>query len=131
MTHSHFKNPAGLDDPEQVTTARDLALASRELLGHPQLSRIVSIKEIIISDVDFRIFHTLSNVNKLLGEVQSIGGLKTGYTDQAGENLVSFYKNNGHQFLIVILKSQDRFADTLTVVKWLTENITYTNVLLR
>ncbi|MEO6508531.1 MAG: D-alanyl-D-alanine carboxypeptidase [Patescibacteria group bacterium] len=128
MKDSHFRNPAGLDDPAQVTTPFDLALASRELLKHPNLARIVSIKEIIISDVDFKLFHTLSNVNKLLGETQGIGGLKTGYTDKAGENLVSFYKNNGHQFLIVILKSDDRFADTKNVVKWLNENVIYTNV---
>lgn len=128
MKDTYFKNPAGLDDPQQTTTPFDLALASRELLKHQNLQRIVSIKEIIISDVDFKIFHTLSNVNKLLGEIQGIGGLKTGETDAAGENLVSFYKNNGHSFLIVILKSQDRFADTTTVVKWIIDNVTYSTV---
>jgi D-alanyl-D-alanine carboxypeptidase (penicillin-binding protein 5/6) len=128
MKHSHFVNPAGLDDPQQITTPADLALASRELLKNKMLSKIVSTKEIIISDADFKIFHTLSNVNKLLGEVQGIGGLKTGYTDKAGENLVSFYKKVGHQFLVVIMKSEDRFADTTNVVKWISENVEYTQI---
>ncbi len=128
MINSHFKNPAGLDDMDQTTTPFDLALASRELLKNKLLSKIVSTKEIIISDVDYKIFHTLTNVNKLLGETQGIGGLKTGYTDKAGENLVSFYKKNGHQFLIVIMKSEDRFADTTSVVKWLSENVEYSEV---
>ena len=54
-------------------------------------------KEITISDVDYKYFHQLNNVNKLLGELSGIGGLKTGYTELAGENLVSYYKKNGRE----------------------------------
>lgn len=125
MSNTRFANPAGLDDYSQYTSPFDLALAARELLKNKLLSKIVSTKEIMISDVDFQIFHTLVNVNKLLGEIQGIGGLKTGYTENAGENLVSFYKRNGHQFIIVILKSKDRFSDTKNIVRWIQENIDY------
>ncbi len=128
MINSNFKNPAGLDDFDQYTTPFDLALAARALLQNKLLSKIVGTKEIIISDVDFRFFHKLSNVNKLLGEIQGIGGLKTGYTENAGENLVSFYKNNGHQFIIVILKSEDRFVDTKNVIQWIEENVGYETI---
>lgn len=125
MNDSHFVNPAGLDDFNQYTSPFDLALAARELLKNSYLSKIVSTKEIAISDVDFKVFHTLSNVNKLLGEIQGIGGLKTGYTENAGENLVSFYKQNGHSFIIVILKSKDRFADTKNIVRWIQDDVDY------
>lgn len=125
MTNSHFTNPAGLDDVRQYVTPFDLALAARAFLENPLLRKIVSTKEITISDVDFKIFHRLVNINKLLGEIQGIGGLKTGYTENAGENLVSFYKKNGHQFIIVILKSQDRFTDTRNIILWLNENVDY------
>ncbi len=125
MDTTHFTNPAGLDDYTQYTSPFDLALAARELLKNKLLSKIVSTKEIVISDIDFQVFHTLVNVNKLLGEIQGIGGLKTGYTENAGENLVSFYKRNGHQFIIVILKSKDRFADTKNIVRWIQENVDY------
>lgn len=128
MTGSYFKNPNGLDDPGQYTTAFDLALAARELLKNSYLKKIVSTKEIIISDVDYTHFHKLTNVNKLLGEIAGIGGLKTGYTEAAGENLISFYKHNGHEYLIVILKSEDRFKDTKNVVKWIEENVDYTKL---
>jgi D-alanyl-D-alanine carboxypeptidase len=57
--------------------------------------------------------------------VQGVGGLKTGFTEAAGENLVSLYKKDGHDLLIVILKSQDRFADTKTVIKWIDDNVRY------
>lgn len=125
MINSHFTDPAGLEETDQFTTPFDLTLAAKELLKNPYLSKIVSTKEITISDVDFKYFHQLTNVNKLLGEIQGLGGLKTGYTENAGENLVSFYKKNGHQFVIVILKSQDRFNDTRNIIKWIEENVGY------
>jgi len=125
MKNSIFQNPAGLDAVNQHTTAFDLALAGRALLEHKILSKIVSIKSITVSDTDFKYFHSLKNVNKLLGEIAGIGGLKTGYTIDAGENLVSFYKKDGHDFLVVILKSKDRFADTTSVVNWINSNVAY------
>ena len=128
MKNSYFSNPNGLDSAPQHSTAFDLSLAARELLKNPYLSKIVSTKEITISDVDFKYFHQLTNVNKLLGEIQGLGGLKTGYTENAGENLISFYKKNGHQFVIVILKSLDRFNDTRNIIKWIEENVSYINV---
>jgi D-alanyl-D-alanine carboxypeptidase (penicillin-binding protein 5/6) len=125
MTNSHFVNPAGYDEPGQLSSPFDLALAARALLNNHYLAKMVATKEIVISDVDFKYFHKLTNINKLLGEIQGIGGLKTGYTEDAGENLVSFYKKNGHQFIIVILKSEDRFADTKNVVQWIENNVDY------
>ncbi len=125
MEKSYFKNPAGLDDFNQQTTPYDLALAGREILKNNLLKKIVATKEITISDIDFKYFHKLANVNKLLGEIQGIGGLKTGYTENAKENLVSFYKKNGHQFIVIVLKSEDRFADTANIVKWLEEDVDY------
>lgn len=125
MKDTYFTNPAGLDDAPQHITAFDLALASRALLSNNLLRKIVATKEITISDVDYQIFHRLANVNKLLGEIQGIGGLKTGYTEFAGENLVSFYKKNGHEYLIVVLKSLNRFEDTRNIVNWINTNVDY------
>ncbi|MDH7476509.1 MAG: serine hydrolase [Microgenomates group bacterium] len=125
MKDSFFTNPAGLDDWKNYTTPFDLALAARELLNNRYLTKIAATKEIVISDTDYKYFHTLVNVNKLLGEVQGIGGLKTGYTENAKENLVSFYKNNDHQFLIVVMKSENRFQDTVSIVQWINNNIDY------
>lgn len=125
MKNTHFVNPNGLDDVNQYTTAYDLALASRVFLRNPYLKKIVSIKEIVISDVDYQYFHKLVNVNRLLGEVIGLGGLKTGYTQEAGENLISFYKKNNHQYLIIVLKSLDRFQDTKNIIEWLDENVDY------
>jgi D-alanyl-D-alanine carboxypeptidase len=126
MENSHFVDPAGLsEDKNQYTTPFDLALAARAILKNPYLSKMVSLKEIVVSDVDFLYFHRLVNVNRLLGEVPGIGGVKTGYTEEAGQNLVSFYKKNNHQFIIVVLKSKDRFLDTKNIIDWLSWNVDY------
>ena len=119
MKNSHFINPIGIDDYQQQTTPYDLALAARALLNNSYLAKFVSTKEITISDVDYKYFHRLNNVNELLGKVVGIGGLKTGYTELAGQNLVSFYKKNGNQYIIVVLKSLDRFEDTRLLTEWI------------
>jgi D-alanyl-D-alanine carboxypeptidase len=128
MKNSSFKNPAGFDEFSQYTNPFDLALVARELLNNKTLARIVATKNITVSDTDFKYFHKLQNVNKLLGEIPGIGGLKTGYTDDAGENLISFYKKNAHQFIIVVLKSEDRFSDTKNIVEWLNNNVGYVDM---
>jgi D-alanyl-D-alanine carboxypeptidase len=128
MNNTHFKNPAGLDSSDQYATPTDLALASRALLKNKELAKIVSTKSITVNDIDFKYFHPLYNVNKLLGEIPGLGGLKTGYTEDAGENLISFYKHNDYQYLIVVLKSKDRFLDTTNILKWINESIEYYSI---
>lgn len=125
MVDTHFVNPIGFDNHRQYSSVFDLSLAARELLKNPTLADIIAIKEITISDVNFTIFHRLNSTNKLLGKMIGIGGLKTGYTEEAGENLVSFYKHKGHQYIIVVLKSKDRFKDTQILINWLNNNIHY------
>ncbi len=128
MKASHFKNPIGIDDPEQLTSPYDLALAARALLQNSYLAKFVSTKEITISDTDYKYFHKLMNVNQLLGEVSGIGGLKTGYTELAGQNLVSFYKKNGNQYIIVVLKSLDRFEDTKSLTQWIDQYVDHVSM---
>jgi len=128
MNNTHFKNPAGFDSSDQYATPTDLALASRALLKNKELSKIVSTKSITVNDIDFKYFHPLYNVNKLLGEIPGLGGLKTGYTEDAGENLISFYKHNNYQYLIVVLKSRDRFLDTTNILKWINDSIEYYSI---
>lgn len=128
MSMSHFNNPSGLDEFDNYTTPYDLALAARELLKNKYLSKIVSTRDITVSDTDFKYFHKLTNINKLLGEVAGLGGLKTGYTENAGENLVSYFKENGHDFIIVVLKSEDRFQDTRNIIDWIRTNVDYIQI---
>lgn len=125
MSNTQFHNPAGFDSAIQYSTAFDLSLAGRELLKNKDLSKIVSTKSITVSDIDFVHFHQLFNVNRLLGEIPGVAGLKTGKTELAGENLITLYKQNGNEYLIVLLKSDDRFTDTQTLVRWIDKHVEY------
>lgn len=128
MQSSQFKNPAGLDSFGQHTTPFDLSLAGRSILQNQRLAAMVSVKTITVPDVDFTHFHRLSNVNELLGDLPGVGGLKTGYTIDAGENLLTLYKSGDHEFLITIMKSEDRFTDTRAIVDWINNNIKYITI---
>ncbi len=125
MRNTRFMNPSGLDDGAQVSTAFDLALAGRAIMDDSYLRKFVGTKQITVSDADFKVFHTLYNVNQLLGELRGVGGVKTGYTEAAGQNLVSFYKNDGYEYIIVIMKSEDRFEDTRFALQWIESSVRY------
>jgi len=125
MKNTHFTNPAGFDNPNHYSSPFDLTLSARVLLKNTYLAKIAATKEIIIPDTEFKYFHRLTNVNQLLGEISGLGGLKTGYTQEAGQNLITFYKKNGHQYLITLLKSEDRFLDTKQIIEWINLNVDY------
>ncbi len=127
MRDSYFTNPAGLDEPDMRTTPRDLAFAARALVQDKYLKRMVSTKSITILDEDYRYTHELTNVNQLLGVIEGLGGVKTGFTEAAGQNLVSYYHQPGtdHEYIVVVMKSKDRFKDTQDIVTWLTSGVEY------
>ena len=125
LTNTHFTNPAGFDDPSHYTTARDLIRLSLFALKNPEISKIVAIPQITVSDTTYVYFHTLKNVNELLGKIPGVSGFKTGFTEGAGQSLVTTVQRKGHTILIVILKSQDRFGETETLLNWVFGNFTW------
>lgn len=129
MKSTVFTNPIGFDHPNQITTAYDLAILSREFIKNPILLNIASTKAITVSDADYEHFHYLNSINQLLGEIPHLGGLKTGTTDNAGQNLISFYRLNQKPLLIVVLKSQDRFIDTRNIIDFLNQNLVYKKII--
>ena len=129
MDDTFFVNPIGFDAANQYTTAYDLAILSREFVNNPVLLNIASTKSITVSDADFEHFHYLSSINELLGEIPHLGGLKTGTTDNAGQNLISFYRFQKKPLIIVVLKSQDRFVDTRAIIDHLNNNLIYQEII--
>lgn len=125
LDNTRFSNPIGFDDTYQYTTAADLTKLAVVALSDKNIVKIVGTKSITVSDVNFTYFHKLENVNELLGKVAGLTGVKTGYTQNAGEVLVSEVKKNGHQILFVVLKSSDRFGETTQLINWVFENFTW------
>lgn len=127
LTKSTFTNPVGYDDPSHKMTPIDLARLARVALDDKTIAKMVAIPEITISDVTHTYFHPLKNVNQLLGKIPGVGGIKTGWTEEAGENLVTLVERNGHRVIIVILQSKDRFGETAKLIDWVFANYEWEN----
>lgn len=125
LSDTHFTNPVGFDDPKQYTTAYDLVKIAEAALTNKIFAKIVSTKSITVSDVSYTYFHELKNVNQLLGRVAGVAGVKTGFTQNAGEILVSEVKKNGRNLIFVVLKSSDRFDETAAYIDWVFGNFVW------
>ncbi|OGG07991.1 hypothetical protein A3D05_00795 [Candidatus Gottesmanbacteria bacterium RIFCSPHIGHO2_02_FULL_40_24] len=128
LRDTYFTNPVGFDDPHHYTTPLDLVRLAVYALNNKTFNKIVSTKAITVSDITFTYFHELTNVNQLLGRVAGIAGVKTGYTENAGEILISTVKKNGHNILFAVLKSHDRFGETVKLIDWVFYNFKWVEV---
>jgi len=127
LYNTHFEDPAGLLDYKDYASPIDLARLASIALDNKIISQIVSTKRRIISDIDGLVTYDVSNLNKLLG-IYGINGVKTGFTDEAGGVLITSKVENGHTLIIVVLRSEDRFADTLRLVDFISGNINYLSI---
>lgn len=128
MNNSNFENPVGLDGFTQASTARDLVRVSEVAMRNPIFSKIVGTRAATITDVSGKSVYKLDNVNELLGEMPGVLGIKTGWTENARENLVTYIERDGHKILIAILGSQDRFGETKELINWIFENYEWQDV---
>lgn len=98
MTNTVFRNASGLPDPAQVTTARDMATLGRALQDDfPRSFRYFKTKSFRWNG------KTYVNHNKLLGRVEGVNGIKTGYTRASGFNLVCSAKRGRSEIIAVVL----------------------------
>ena len=128
MTNSHFDNPVGLDGDGQRSTARDLIRASEVAMRNSEFAKIVGTENVTVHDTTGRISYSLKNVNQLLGAVPGVMGVKTGWTENARENLVTYVGRDNHKVMIAILGSQDRFGETKELIDWIFSNYNWTEV---
>lgn len=98
MTNTIFKNASGLPDREQVTTARDMATLGRAIQDRfPSLYRFFSTQSFVWRG------RVIANHNRLLGRVQGVDGIKTGYTNASGFNLVTSVRHKNRHVVAVVL----------------------------
>lgn len=121
LYNTHFVDPAGYDDAN-YTTAQDLARLAAYAMTNTMFRKIVSTKHILVFNTQKTIPHDLTNLNELLG-MKGIEGVKTGFTNEAGEVLVTAYDYQGKMYIIVVLNSSDRFGDTEKVINDVVDKI--------
>jgi len=122
LANTSFTNPVGFDDPGHIMTPSDLAMLARVALSNGTIAKMVAIPQITVSDVTHTYFHPMKNINELLGKIPGVGGIKTGWTEEAGENLVTLMERDGHRIILVVLHSKDRFGETTKLIDWVFAN---------
>lgn len=128
LNNSHFTNPVGLDDGAQYSTTRDLVVVAKYAMQNPTFAQIVGTKEKMVKSVNGKIVHKLININKLLGEVPGVMGVKTGWTENARENLVTYIERDNRKVMTVVLGSSDRFGETKELIEWIFNNYSWEEV---
>lgn len=128
LEKTNFINPTGIDEANHHTTVHDLAVLASEAMKNQIFSQIVATSEIEIMDTSGQKKHLLKNVNSLLGKVSGLQGIKTGWTESAGECLVAYTQRNNQKIITVILASQDRFGETTKLIDWVFGNFKWESI---
>jgi D-alanyl-D-alanine carboxypeptidase (penicillin-binding protein 5/6) len=127
MTHSTFRSPNGFPPPNRriaegdLTTPRDYALLCRYLLLNTNVLKYTSVKSRTFG-AGIRLKPVLmNNHNHLLGNIQGVDGLKTGFTSGAGFCLAATAERSGHRIIVVMMNSPDSRTRDLNVRQLISE----------
>ncbi len=101
MASTTFRNAHGLPNPQQVTTARDMAVLGYAIREHfPQQYTYFNTRSFTFGKQRF------GNHNRLLGRVNGVDGIKTGFIRASGFNLVTSVRDNGRSLVAVVMGGQ-------------------------
>lgn len=105
LHNTSFANPHGLDDPENYTSAEDLAAMAAHAMKNQVFAQVVASRTASFGD------RTYTNHNKLLWQIHGILGVKTGYTKASGRILVSCARRNGRTLIAVTMDDPNDWQD--------------------
>lgn len=123
LSDTHFTNVSGIEGKDHYTSAYDILMIARSALKRNLFLNTVGIKRTTIrGQLGYR--YPLETTNKLLN-VPGVLGVKTGWTPEAGECLVSYVDRNDHPILISLLDSSDRFGESEELLNWVYKNYSW------
>ena len=97
MTRTTFKNASGLPNRGQLSTARDMAVLGMAIRkNHPNFFKLFKTKSFVYKGIKY------TNHNNLLSNYSGTDGIKTGYTNASGFNLVASVERNGQRIIGVV-----------------------------
>ncbi len=130
MERSVFTNPSGLDEGvASYSTAREMVWLADAAMENETFAKIVGTKQMMLESPQGRYFHPLYNLNQLLWTRSEVKGIKTGWTERAGECLVTMAERDGKQLVLVVLGSADRFGESEQLIDWSFENFQWVDPL--
>ena len=125
LEDTHFIVPHGLDMENHYTTALELAEMADYAMNNKKFAEIVAtkVKTINISGRS----KSLINTNELLGNLEGVNGVKTGFTNGANRCLVTSVSRNGMNVIAVVLGAdtkKDRTRDSVEIIEYAYKNYT-------
>ena len=123
LVNTHFVTPHGLDNPEHYTTAYELALLTNYAMNNKTFSKIVNTKQCSINING--IPKSINNTNELLGVLNGVNGVKTGFTNNAGRCLVTSITRNDFSVICVVLGADTkkfRTKDSISLIEYTYKN---------
>lgn len=119
LKNTHFVTPHGLDNNEHYTTAYELAKLTDYALKNEKVLEIVKTKTTTININGYN--RQITNTNELLGCVEGVYGVKTGFTNNAGRCLVTAVKRDNMDLIIVVIGAdtrKDRAKDSMKLIEY-------------
>jgi D-alanyl-D-alanine carboxypeptidase len=118
MSKTVYRNASGLPNDEQITTARDQATLGRAIQDRfPRYYRYFATSTFVYKG------NAIRNHNRLLGNVEGVDGIKTGYTRASGFNLVSSMRRGNRHLVGVVLGGRSGGSRDATMRSLLAENL--------
>ena len=129
LKNTHFESPHGLDSDGHYTTAYELSLIADYALNNELFAKIVNTKfhSIKINNTN----KDIKNTNELLGNLNGVYGVKTGFTNGANRCLVTACKRNKMDIICVILGCDTknfRTTDSTKLIEFVYNNFEYINI---
>jgi D-alanyl-D-alanine carboxypeptidase (penicillin-binding protein 5/6) len=120
MTNTNFENATGLPSPNHYSTAQDLALLAQATINdYPETYPIYAEKQFTFNNI------RQPNRNSLLWRDNSVDGLKTGHTEEAGYCLVASAKRDDTRFIAVVMGARSAESRSQEVQKMLNYGFRY------
>lgn len=129
LENTHFETPHGLDSENHYTTAYELAILSNYAMKNKTFAQIVGTKNYTININGYP--KNINNTNELLGNLNGIYGIKTGFTNGANRCLVTCCKRNNMDIICVVLGADTknyRTKDSIKLIEYVFKNFEPINV---
>ena len=119
LTKTKFEDPSGLS-PNNTSSANDLLKIATILSVNDTFKNITSTAYTKVSNLSGKSYD-ITTTNKILG-LGGVVGMKTGFTLEAGQCLITAAQRNGRRIITIVLNSPDRFQESKNMVEWSFKN---------
>lgn len=129
LENTHFVTPHGLDNPDHYTTAYELAKIADYAMKNEIFAQVVQTKNYTVTINGYP--KNITNTNELLGYLNGVNGVKTGFTNNAGRCLVTSVNRNGFEIITVVLQADTkkiRTTDSIKLIEFVYENYELFNI---